>query len=362
MVENLKKASQLYELEENVYKRFAEHNHCIYRSLYDPQFQHYHKTLRTGMTRLVDSGKKGYSRVDLALAAASWTVNKHMPFAYEKRPTHSPQDYIPLEIKERAPNITSAEKLSLYVKRAAKFFGASLVGITELDKRWLYKTQVQLYSTSIEQKQEQEFPEINLDGDITNAIVMIVEMDPSGINCAPTFLEFASAGLGYSKMSVLIASMAQFIRNLGYKALPCANDTALSVPLAIDAGLGALGRIGVLITKKFGPRIRICKVLTNMPLRQDAPDIDFIEKVNQKCRNCRKCAEACEYGAIDNEKEPSYAIKSTSNNAGVKKWYVDVEKCYQGWVEYSSDCALCVKACPYSNISSNVTPEDFWNG
>jgi reductive dehalogenase len=357
----LERASEFYKLKQALYERFPEQDHCIYRSLYDPDFQHFHKTLRTGMEDLVDSGKKGYSRVDLALAAASWTINKHMPFAYKKVAKHSPQDYIPLPVKKRPPDDISPEKLTTYIKRAARFFGASLVGITKLDKKWLYKTKVDLYSTSIEETQDHHFPQLTIPDDITHAIVMITEMDSAGISCAPTFLEFASAGLGYSKMSFLIACMAQFIRNMGYKAFPCANDTALSIPLAIDAGLGALGRIGILITEKFGPRIRICKVLTNMPLEEDHLDTDFINKVQNKCQHCQKCAEACEYDAISLEKEPSYETKSKSNNPGVKKWYVDVDKCYQGWVDYSSDCALCIKACPFSKVSQDLTPEEFWN-
>jgi reductive dehalogenase len=356
----MKKASDIYELQTEKYERFPEQNHCIYRSLYDPEFTHYHKTLRTGMTELVDSGKDGYSRVDLALAAASWTINKHMPYAYEKFPEHSPQDYIPGEIRNRAPENISPEQLSIYVKKAAKFFGASKVGITSLDDNWLYKTKVELYSTSIQEKQELNFPEVSLPNDITHAVVMAIEMEPDGINCAPTFLEFASAGLGYSKMSFTIACMAQFIRNLGYTALPCANDTALSIPLAIDAGLGALGRIGILITKDFGPRIRLCKVLTDMPLEEDEPDIDFINKINDTCTNCQRCADACDFGAISNNDSPTYQPYSKSNNSGTKKWYVDVEKCYDGWVHYSSDCAKCIKACPFSNIPDEITPKAFW--
>jgi epoxyqueuosine reductase QueG len=154
--------------------------------------------------------------------------------------------------------------------------------------------------------------------------------------------------------------MAQFIRNLGYTALPCANDTALSIPLAIDAGLGALGRIGILITKDFGPRIRLCKVLTDMPLEEDEPDIDFINKINDTCTNCQRCADACDFGAISNNDSPTYQPYSKSNNSGTKKWYVDVEKCYDGWVHYSSDCAKCIKACPFSNIPDEITPKAFW--
>ena len=52
----------------------------------------------------------------------------------------------------------------------------------------------------------------------------------------------AATGLGYSRMIEVAVKMAEFVRNLGYNAIPMGNDTALSHPLAVDAGLGELGR------------------------------------------------------------------------------------------------------------------------
>ena len=73
-------------------------------------------------------------------------------------------------------------------------------------------------------------------------------------------------------LSVRIFSiLAEFIRILGYKAIPMGNDTSLSIPLAIDAGLGELGRHGLLITPEYGPCVRLCKVFTDLPLEPDKP-------------------------------------------------------------------------------------------
>ena len=285
---------------------------------------------------------------------------RDLSFAYEKDPPHSPQDYIPVDVKERKPERYRKKELSSYVKKAARFFGASKVGIAKLNRDWLYATKVQ-YSTAVSEKDESErFPELIIDDDIDTAIVFIIDMNREGFQAAPTFLEFASAGWGYSQMSVIIATMSQFIRNLGYKALPCANDTALSVPLAIDAGLGALGRMGILITKEFGPRVRICKVLTNMPLNHDKPDEKFINQVDMVCEGCTRCADVCAYGAIPREGPRNYETKCKSNNPAVKKWYVDVEKCYNGWVDYCSDCGLCISACPFSRMNRYKDPNEFW--
>ena len=70
-------------------------------------------------------------------------------------------------------------------------------------------------------------------------------MDWEGINTSPREEASAATVLAYSRMAQLSASLAKYIRSLGYPALPCGNDTAQSIPLAIDAGLGELGRNGL---------------------------------------------------------------------------------------------------------------------
>ena len=125
---------------------------------------------------------------------------------------------------------------------------------------------------------------------IKYAIVMAIETNYEFVRHAPTAKASAAAGLGYSKMSFLTPSMAKFVAMLGYKAIACGNDTALSIPLAIDAGLGQLGRLGTLITPEFGPRVRLCKVLTDLPL-VPTPPIDF--GVTEFCNKCEKCAQYC---------------------------------------------------------------------
>ena len=98
-----------------------------------------------------------------------------------------------------------------------------------------------------------------------------------------------------SKMAFTASSLAEFIHNFGYTPIPDGNDMSLSIPLAIDTGLGQLGRNGLLITPEYGPRVRLCKVFTDPPLEPDSP-IDF--GVNDFCRRCRLCADACEVDAI----------------------------------------------------------------
>jgi len=87
---------------------------------------------------------------------------------------------------------------------------------------------------------------------------------------------------------------------------------------------------GLLVNPELGSKVRIFKVFTNIPLKVDKP-IDF--SLQEFYEKCKLCIEACEVSAISCEAEPSYEIKNVSNNPGVRRWAVDIEKCYMFWIE-----------------------------
>ncbi|MBU7015600.1 MAG: reductive dehalogenase, partial [Theionarchaea archaeon] len=239
------------------------------------------------------------------------------------------------------------EQLTAVVKKAARFYGASLVGISRIDSRWVYS-------------HDREGTPVEIPEGATHAVVMALEMDPRGIGTTPALTSSAVVGLAYSRIAFLLACMGEFIRNLGYKAIQMGNDTALSIPLAVDAGLGELGRHGLLITPQLGSRVRICKIFTDMELVCDNPLDTGIQQV---CKTCRKCAEACEVDAISFEEEPTFEPVCKSNNPGVLKWPVNAEKCYAFWCENGGDCATCITACPFTVRTGvkETAPDDFWN-
>ncbi|MHA1646762.1 MAG: reductive dehalogenase [Promethearchaeota archaeon] len=357
-----KSTAEIYKLDSKKYQRFPEQRTSLNRSIFDPNYEFYDQDLQTNMKKLVETGELGYNRVDLALYAAAWTVNEKFFYACNWDPANSSTDFITKEIKETPPENHSPEELTQYIKRAAKFMGASDVGVTKIDENWLYKTEVSRHCAEPTDKDlNKEFHPLNLPENIKNAIVMVVEMDSDAIRTAPTFLAAASSGLGYSKMAFIIACVAEFIRNMGYIALPAWNDKGPSIPLAIDAGLGTLGRNGLLLTKKWGPRVRICKIFTNMPLRLDHPDEKFIKTMTNYCQGCSLCAEACETEAISFEKLPRSEPYCPSNNPGVTKWFVDVDKCFKYWIEKSDDCGKCIMVCPFSKTGVPLDPSEFWN-
>ncbi|MBU2498970.1 MAG: 4Fe-4S dicluster domain-containing protein, partial [Proteobacteria bacterium] len=96
--------------------------------------------------------------------------------------------------------------------------------------------------------------------------------------------------------------------------------------------------------EKFGPRVRLFKVFTDLPLSYDSYE-PF--GVTEFCRVCKKCAIHCPSQAIP------YGDMTTeghniSNHSGVLKWYSNYEKCFQFWAKIRTDCANCIRVCPFN--------------
>ncbi|UCC21271.1 MAG: reductive dehalogenase [Promethearchaeota archaeon] len=362
----------MYELDDKIYQRFKQKNNMLFRRLWDKSLPTFNQMIDTNIEKHIASKKEGYSRVDFALVAAGWTVYERFPYAFAwERKGLIDIGYGVNWMKDKYI-IENSESFTKIIKKAAKFYGASLVGIADVNDNWIYKTGFVRPDQTSESEAKQEVREgkapdsiydqpIELPEGINKVIVMGVEMDNDAISTSPNQPAAAASAIAYSKMAFIISCLGEFIRNLGYRAVQCGNDTALSIPLAIDAGLGALGRNGLLLTAEFGPRVRICKVFTDLPLLSDKVNLKFIEKIKNYCKSCSKCAEACKPKAITKEENPTFNPATISNNPGVKKYYVDVEKCFEFWVENSSDCGNCISACPFSKIKKFHTPNEFWS-
>ncbi len=331
-----------YEIDETVLKRFDERKNVFGRVIHDNTAPFFYKGNYINAPKVIEErgDAEGYSRIELARACASWTVFNHFANGYSAEKL---DNEITKLSEPQLPKyeISDMQRFTDQVKNTARKFGATLVGICELNRKWLYE--IGMYGNPI------QIPE-----HFTHAIVMAVRMNDDIFN-SPDWSAITSGGIAYSHMTTLAASVAQFLRHLGYEALSAGNDTALNIPLAIDAGLGELGRNGMLVNPKIGSTLRLCKVFTNIPLVPDK-SIDFsLQKI---CRNCTLCSDACEVYAISYDEEPSYKIKSVSNNNGIKRWAVDVDTCYMFWLENGGGCSSCIAACPFS-IDRSENSNDF---
>lgn len=322
-----------YLVDDLVYRLFSERMYIFSRIMWDETFSGYGRPIQERVPKIIAQKKPGYSRVDFAARSAAWTVYDSFRGAFSWERIQEPS---PVEGQVNLPKYTveNLKQLSDQVKKIAKFFGGSLVGITKLNRRWVYT-------------HNRADEPIDIPPTIEYAIVIAVEMDDLGIASSPTVPAAIATGNGYSCMAFTIACLAEFIRNLGYQAIPCGNDTAMSVPLAVDAGLGQFSRMGLLITPEFGPRVRLAKVLTDLPLIADKPDIKFNQSVIRFCNICKKCVKHCPSKSIS-DTEPTWYGISRSNNPGAFKWYINPETCYNFWIQNGTDCSNCIRVCPFT--------------
>ena len=239
----------------------------------------------------------------------------------------------------------SPEEAAKVISKVAKYFGAVGVGFTRLDKRWFYSHSrygKEIVFDDIDEGYVTEdkavFPERQ-----RYAIVLTVPMEYEEFMHAPTQLE-VTTGMGYSRMHILAGQIAEFIRGLGWNATPIGNDTTISVPMAIQAGLGHTGRHGRLITWERGPLVRILKVFTDLPLPESPMAHPGIIGF---CEVCKKCARHCPSKAIP-EGPRTYDAVCDANNPGVLKWYGDEKACLQYWNKVGSGCSICFRVCAFT--------------
>jgi reductive dehalogenase len=239
----------------------------------------------------------------------------------------------------------SSEKASRMVRKVSLFYGADDVGFCELDERWIYshtgdgrpivfEDVKEGYTT----KEKAVMPRSH-----RWVIAITVPMDFEEMKYAPAAMNAVSS-MGYSRMAATAVSIAEFIRGLGYHAIPCGNDTALSVPLAIQAGLGHVGRHGRLITWGRGPMVRIAKIFTDLPLSSSPVAPRGIIKF---CEACEKCVKHCPSKAIPSGPR-TFEGRSESNNQGVLKWYCKADACLAHWRAIGSSCATCFRVCSFT--------------
>jgi len=324
--------------------RFDQKNEMFKRSIWDEEMRPH---ARRFYEEVEYQQKVGYRKLDYAFRNAAW--NLEWGFALGNSRSNSglySWDGIPTKIRRFVetgdPVKEPPVEMSRVIKKVAGFLGADLVGVCRFHPNWVYSHEFNLLTM-------EHYPIELLEG-CTNAIVMAIQMNYDAIRSSPTGVAAAATGLGYSKMAFVANLLAAFIRGLGYRALPAGNDTALSIPLAMAAGLGEWSRMGLLITEAFGPRVRLCKVFTDLPLAHDAYRPFGVVEF---CETCKKCATYCPSGAIP-DGDMTTEGPNISSHSGVLKWYVNAEKCFAFWGKNRLDCANCIRVCPFNKAPGMI--------
>ncbi|HUU40307.1 MAG TPA: reductive dehalogenase domain-containing protein [Desulfatiglandales bacterium] len=240
-------------------------------------------------------------------------------------------------------DIKNPAEITKLIKQLGKYLGAVDVGIVDLGPdplKWFMKDDFLGHPLHFK-------PEEN-----RYAIVSLSEEElvspplQTGMSIATVHYQ-AKVARGYFLDDYVAGHIAQFIRALGYHAIGHNNGHVKSVPVAMMAGLGELGRYGNLMTLKWGPNVRICTVTTDLTLIPDKP-VDI--GVQDFCSMCTRCYDYCPMNSIPIEK--SYFM-------GVQKWKVNLWRCRQssqagleGDLLHSETCTICRDVCPFAKPSN----------
>jgi len=267
---------------------------------------------------LLNPGSSQYHAGGFAAAdAAFWTIEMLRPFV-EGVPSDPVRSYDP-------------GAMTRFLKEWTLKLGAHSVGITELKDYHKY--------THVGRGPGYGDP-VRLDHPF--ALALTVEMDKEMVDRAPRSPTAMESARQYLNAGVIAVNLADLVRRLGYRARAHidGNYRVICPLVARDAGLGELGRMGLLMTPKLGPRVRIAVVTMDVPLVTDEPfsdptTLDF-------CSQCNKCAESCPSRALpfDDPEE---------DEKGILRWKIDAEACFTLWAKLGTDCARCMAVCPYSH-------------
>ena len=214
-------------------------------------------------------------------------------------------------------------------ERYARSLGVGAIGYARLPRRLVFKERAVLFD---------------------NVIVLLKEMDQEKIARAPSLDTFKMVFETYDSLGKVVNLLTNHLRSVGYGAQgghPL-GGLVLYPPLAALAGLGWMGRHGLLITPQFGPRQRIGAIFTsiaNLPVAQDNPH----DWVGDFCGRCGRCIRTC----------PSKAVHEhpVVHESG-RKTHISREKCLPVFVARQG-CTICIKECPFSSKGYDAIHQSF---
>lgn len=203
---------------------------------------------------------------------------------------------------------------------------------------------------------------------LRNALVFAVEMNREKISRAPRPEEAVEVTRAYVRAAIIGMVLSYLLEELGYRAR-CHMDgeSELVLPAAAQAaGLGKIGRLGLLLTREYGPMVRLGAVTTNLPVTSVSGGTTLLRpEPEEYCFSCAICARSCPGKAISFNNPPVSPQKAKHKNVvptgqDLKKalykrdllWGINHEACFSMWQKFGTDCGICISVCPFGKQTS----------
>ena len=239
--------------------------------------------------------------------------------------------------------VPDSANMARKIKEIARFFGADVAGIAYLDQAYVYS-----HRAKADPGTGAKFGD-PIDLPHKYAICLGFESDYEKFLTNNSRISDAEYGLGNLHTIQPTFLLAAYIREMGYPARAhyYGRGEVNPIPLAVNAGLGELGRHGMLIHEDYGSRLHLAVVTTDLPMDVDQPVDIGVEEV---CKYCKKCARTCPSHSI------TFGGKEVHN--GVERYRINVDSCYKYRLASRgqwSNCVMCVTSCCYNK------PKAWWH-
>lgn len=270
------------------------------------------------LPELGEPGAKFYDRYVGSIADSAFNLLDRSYHPLDRKPA--------LEIQKTAPD---PDKMMEAVRIAAFQYGAVDVGTTALQPHHLY---------SIAGRQADNWGE-KIENKHKTAIVFVVPMEGKFVRHAPALPAILESSRCYVESAKIAHIVAEMLHRQGLSATAHVDGhyQVICAPIAEAAGLGQVGRMGIFMHKVYGPSVRLSVVTVDFDLPETTENHTYVEHF---CNICKKCADNCPSRAISHGEKPV--------SRGFAHWSVNQESCYTFWRKIGTDCAICIRSCPFS--------------
>jgi reductive dehalogenase len=247
-------------------------------------------------------------------------------------------------INERRTEVKDPKAMARHIKRVAKHLGADLVGVAASNPAFMYAAGSRYVQDGTANDKYQAMTPDDLAKLFPFVIQATVAWDHDTLQAHRHHVGDLSYHHSSMRAAMVIKALEGYIKELGYTAIRGAVNPQGA---GLAAGLGELGRNGMMITERFGARVHMPDpILTDLPLFPDEPlDIG----VEDFCKICRKCASNCPTNSI------TFGDKIVYN--GIQKYKINWLTCYKirPFVsDHYISCLTCVAVCPFTK------PDAWW--